>query len=921
MATDGDSAPLTDKPATALLLRGWRQRALLTQEQLAQRTGLSVRTIGRLEAGRLRPRSGSVRLLAKALGLSDAEQARLASAHGHPDEPEPSSGSGPVPRQLPAEGAGFVGRRQHLGELDAQLTRRGTPAAVIISAIAGTAGVGKTALAVHWARQVADRFPDGQLYIDLHGYAPGPPVSPVQALALLLGGLGVEAGRIPVEPDEAAGLYRSLVAGRRMLVLLDNARDARQVRPLLPGDPDCLVVITSRDRLTGLIASHGAQRLVLDVLRPEEAVRLLARIVGAGRVAAEQAATAELARLCGYLPLALRIAAANLAGQPDQPIASYVAKLAERDRVAGLEVDGDPEAGVRTAFDCSYEALDPSARRLFRLLGLVPGQTFGAPAAAALSGSTVERAERILERLAGAHLLEVRHPGRYSFHDLLRQYARQRAEQDDDQPDREAALERLVGWYVLGADAGARLLSPHVARLPVPEPKDGLPAVGFDDHTGARAWLDAEWSNLVAAVTHAAEQGPKPLAWLLADTLRGYLALHSRTMDWLGVARASLSATNETGDLSAKAAASLNLGMALVSQGRYREGVEHLTTALALARRVGWVDGQAAIVNNLGTTHWETGDLQQAADYHTEGLALYGQIGSQRGEAAVLVNLGNIQRELGRLSQAADYDLRALSLHCQLGSRTGEAIALNNLGEVEHDLGRLDPASDHLTQALSLHREIGNRLGEAYALHALAAVHRDAGRYARALELAQAAVSLARESGERRVQAEALNTLGSVHLCLGDAKAAIANHHQALDRAHQTGTRYPETVALLDLAAAYQRQGHHDQAAQHAQQALALASKAAYRVLEGRAHWILASADHACGHHDRAVDHARKAVALHRASGHRLGEARALVALGHAIGGGEGQETPLDCWRKALKILSDIGVPEADHIRAQLEAR
>ncbi len=841
MAPDSVAAAPTSRPALAGLLRDWRARALLTQEGLAERTGLSVRTIRRLEASRIRPRSGSVRLLAEALGLSDAERALLAvAARGEP--PQPAAATEPAPRQLPADVAGFTGRAADLERLDALLAGDGSATAVVISAIAGTAGVGKTALAVHWAHRVADRFPDGQLYLDLQGFAPSQPVDPTQALGRLLNGLGVPSDQVPVEQEAAAALYRSLLARGRLLLVLDNAREAAQVRPLLPGSPGCLVVVTSRDRLTGLVATDGARRLTLDVLVPAEAVALLGRVLGAERVAAEPEAAAELAEVCAFLPLALRIAAADLIGQPGRPIADYAGALRGEDRLAALEVDGDPRAAVRAAFDRSYATLAGDARRLFRQLGIAPGPEVTVPAAAALAATTPERAARLLARLANGHLLEARARGRFGFHDLLRRYALQRAGDDDPRPEREAAIERLLVWYLHGADAAARLLYPKTFRLPLPPAPDGLPPVGFDRYADALAWMEAERANLVAAVGHAAEHGPEPLAWLLADTMRGYFLLRRHMVDWLAVARAGLAAATRAQDRRAQATARFSLGLAHWSLGRHPRAVEHYGQALELFRETGWLQGQAACLGNLGNVHGEVGEPARAAEYFAQALELDRRAGRQDRQAVALGSLGMLSRELGALAQAEEHETQALALHRQAGNRTGEAYTLGNLGEIEHDLGRHRDALRHLTQALSLFREIGNRSGEANALYGLAAVHRDAGDQRKALELARDAVALASEISERRAHVEALNTLGGVRLRLGDCQEAIGHHRQAFELASQAGTRYPQTGALLGLASAYLQQGRDDQAVEHAQQALTLASRAGYRILEGQADAVLASA-------------------------------------------------------------------------------
>jgi hypothetical protein len=335
----------------------------------------------------------------------------------------------PVPAELPPDLTTFTGRAGELTQLDGLLADGGAPrSSVAVAAVVGTAGVGKTALAIHWAHRVASRFPDGQLYVHLRGHESGPALSPLQALAQLLHSLGVEPDTVPAELEVAAPLYRSLLDRRSALVVLDDAAHAEHVRPLLPGSSTCLTLITSRDRLTGLVASHGARRLTLDVLTPGEAIELLRRTLGGARIAADPDAAAELAAVCGHLPLALRIAAANLMVRPDQPIAEHVAELRRGDALTGLAVDGDAELTVRAAFDLSYQRLASDARRLFGLLGVRPERDVGVAAAAAVAGITTDEATRLLEHLADAHLLSEVAPGRFAFHELLRLYAAERTD-------------------------------------------------------------------------------------------------------------------------------------------------------------------------------------------------------------------------------------------------------------------------------------------------------------------------------------------------------------------------------------------------------------------------------------------------------------------------------------------------------------
>jgi tetratricopeptide (TPR) repeat protein/transcriptional regulator with XRE-family HTH domain len=900
------------------LLRAHRERALLTQEALAERSGLSVRTIRDLELGRVRrPRSGSIRLLAGALGLESREleafvgaagEDRVASAHPQ-DEP---------PGQLPMDVADFTGRDAQLEALDALLSGVGgdVPAtAVVLSAIAGAGGVGKTALAVRWAHRVRERFPDGQLFVDLRGYASGPPLHPAQALAQMLAALGVEPDRIPVEAVAASSLLRSLLAGRRVLVLLDNARDAGQVRPLLPGSPECLVIVTSRDQLAGLVATHGARRLTLDVLTTDEAVGLIARILGDRRVAAEPEAAAQLAVVCGCLPLAVRIAAANLSGRSGQSIAGYLAELRAGDRLAHLAVDGDPQAAVRVAFDGSYALLDADAQRLFRLAGLVPGPHFTAEAAAALAQLPVPRARRLLERMVAAHLIEPRAAGRFGLHDLLRLYARECAGQADSAAQRDAAVERLMDWYVRTTDAAADLLYPEKLRLPVPEER-GAPVLAFSDRAMAAAWLRAEQANLVAIATTAPADGTRRGVWLLAGALLGWFFHNRHMVDWLAVARVALDAAVAAGDLRAQAISGRNLALAHQSLGEYAVAAEHATAALAVARESGWQEAEGAVLGVLGYVCTEMGQLIQATEHHRQSLALYRRSGSHAGQAVAFGNLGDVHREMGMPQQAADYLEQSLALYREVGSSSGQATALLAIGEAHRDLGMLEVAERDLDEALALTRQIGNRYSEAYELRVLATVQCEAGRHTRAAQLAQQALTLARDTGEPRLQADALNALGCVEQRQQRWRTALDHHRRALVLARRAGARYPETEALLGLAAGHQDQGDLRTAMECARTALAIARDARYRILEGQAHAALAALALSRGDHGRATADAQQALDLHRQAGHRLGEARALVLLGEVRRRAGGSAAALACWRRAVALYTGAGAPAPDHILA-----
>ena len=815
--------------------------------------------------------------------------------------------------QLPPDVAGFTGRTVELGQLNRLEQPDADPTAVPITVITGTAGVGKTALAVHWAHRVRDRFPGGQLYVNLGGYQSTPPLRPLEALTGFLRALDVPTDQIPIDADEVAGLYRSLLADRRMLVLLDNARSPDQVRPLLPGGPGCRVVVTGRDRLSGLVARDGADLLDLDVLSPAEAHLLLGRVLGR-RVEAESAAAAELAQVCAFLPLALRIAAANLTDRA-RTIAGYVAELRASNRLAALAVDGDEQAAVRAAFDQSYAELAPEARRLFRLLGLVPGPEVTSEAAAALVGTSPESAAQLLDRLAGAHLLGQHAPGRFGFHDLLRLYARGRTEAEDSEPERQAALGRLLDWYLHTTAATTQLLYPNVVRLPLPPASSQLPVPAFSDRAQALAWLDAERSDLVAAVQHAAEHGPRPSAWLLADALHGYLWQGMYVVDWSAVAEAALAAAQAEGAARAQSSAQLSLADLNLCLSRYGQAIEHYSRALALNQQTGWLEAQAATVSKLGVAYARSGRLAEAADHHRQALTLNQRIGRVGGQATNLGNLGVVYLEQGRLQVAFDHHAQALALFGKLGYRDSQGTALAWLGEIDHALGRFDGAVDHANAALAIQREVGDRGGEADTLRTLAGIHRDTGRHDQAFELATTAAALAGDTGERRLQADALNTLASVHLHRGSLPQARDSYGQALELARATQSRYPEVVTLVGLATTDQRAGRHDQALVVANQALTLARQAGFRLLEGQALTTLASIQLAQDQRHRAIQLASEALAIQRDTGHRLGQAHTLLVLGHALHP-EAADAALLHWQQALALFSEIGTPQADHAHA-----
>jgi tetratricopeptide (TPR) repeat protein len=822
--------------------------------------------------------------------------------------PEPVAGA-VRPAQLPADVSAFAGRAGELARLDKVLADGPANGTVVISAIAGTAGVGKTALAVRWAHRVRDRFPDGQLHVNLRGYAQTEPMRPLDALSQFMRALGVPPEAIPTEVDEAAAMYRSTLAGKRVLVLLDNARSADQVRPLLPDDGDCIVLVTSRDQLDQL----GGGRVNLDVLAADEARDLLVRVLGEDRVGAEPEAVDELARLCGYLPLALRIAAANVAD--GQSIAEYAEQLAAGNRLARLQVEGDRQAAVRSAFDLSYAALPGPAQRMFGLLGLVPGPDFTTEVAAALDATPVGTAQRLLSRLTAAHLIEQR-GDRYTFHDLLRLYAAERARSEQPEDELVTALRRCGNYYLYAADAAARLLYPNKVRLTVPPRPEDLQVIDFDDHTVASTWLDIERANLVAIVRHF----DPPVKWLLADTLRGYFWLRLNVVDWLTTARAALAAGEAHDALDAQAAAHLGLGDLHWHTGRNQEAISHYTASLALNEQLGSLPGQSAALTNLAGVTWQSGDAKRAAEQMQRGLEIDRRLGRQGGLATGLSNLALCYQELGRLTEALDLLGQALFYDRQSNSIGDEAATQSNLAVVYSYLGRFSEAIDCIRTSLDRAREVGDRVNESLALNVEALVYHELGRKSEALDRATAALAIAQDTAHPRLVSDALNTISGIQSNLGDLTAAFEGYREALRQSRANGSRYQQVTALIGLAVTYVRAHDLDRARACLGEALSIARTAGYRLFEGDALVELAKLDLDEDRPVETVEHAEGALAIHRETGHRPGEARALRVLGNGLAATGRDRAAEAAWQEAFALFSDMGMPEAGELAHQVRS-
>jgi DNA-binding SARP family transcriptional activator/Tfp pilus assembly protein PilF len=642
------------------------------------------------------------------------------------NKPHPAGRLPVIPRELPADVPGFAGRVDALKILDDLLTSASDrpQAPVMITAIVGTAGVGKTALAVHWAHRIVNRFPDGQLYVNLQGYSPnGRAVTPAEAIRGFLDALGVPAERIPPSVVAQAALYRSLLADRRMLVVLDNAKDADQVRPLLPGSPGCRVVVTSRHHLTSLVAAEGARPLSLDLLSVEEAWQLLARRLGSDRVAAEPGAVEDVITRCTRLPLALAIAAARAATAPQLPVAVLASQLLDtRNRLHTL-TDHSPATDLRSVLSWSYNALADQAARLFRLLGLHSGPDITALAAASLADIPVERASTVLIELTNAHLLTEHVPGRYVFHDLLRAYATELALATDSGPERRWAQCRALDHYLHTAHAATLLLNPYRYLISINPASAGTRPEHVVDRHQAMSWLTAECSALLAAVHQAATNGFEAHAWQIAWAITNYLDRHGRWYDLANVQNTALAAAERSGDRRGQACVHHGLAFVYRQMNRLEDTMTHSREALRLFSALHDLTGQAHSEINLGVLFEKQGDYKQALFHAERALHLYLSANHLGGQANALNTIGWLHVQLGNPEQALTYCERALKLHKETGERQGEASTWDSIGYVYHHLGRHQRAAACYQRALTLTRDTGYRVMEASTLTHLGDTH------------------------------------------------------------------------------------------------------------------------------------------------------------------------------------------------------
>lgn len=901
------------------LLRDLRIRAGWTQEELAEAASLSVRTVSGLERGTIRrPQRETVNLLAEALGLDpDIRIAFERVARGHVQDlptaiTQVTTGTSAATRTLPRDVRSFTGREPELLQLmNAADDIVSSDGAVAIVAIGGMAGVGKTALAVHAAHRLAERFPDGQIFLTLNGHTPGqPPVDPADALESLL--LLTDVRKIPKGLEPRAGLWRKHLAGKRVLLVLDDAASTDQVRPLLPGAPGSLVFVTSRLRLKAL---QDTVVLGLDILSPAQARDMLIGLAGRADLDPDDAAIDDITRLCGYLPLAIGLTAAQLRHDVLLTPAMLAARLtAAQHRPELMRAE---DLSVSAAFDMSYRNLDPARRLLFRRLALQPGGDSDVYAAAALGDSSTATAQRGLDVLYDHHLITQPEAGRYSFHDLIREHARSLGSADPA-VERDDALTRLLDYYLSTARAADR----HLARRTV----TGVPAAitippvhapEIRSRDEALAWMDAQSVNLRAAVTFAATHGRTAHAIAIPSAMTSYLLTRNRWTEGITLHLSALSVADETGDRAASASALTDLGRLRLMTGD-QAGVRNLNQAAAIQRELGNRVGEANALASLAGFQHSAGEFKSAIRSLNRALRLYRDSGDLTGVAQARYDLGVMQYNTGRYPAAATSFRAALTMFRHYPDRLGQADAISYLAAIDRETGRYTSAAANMTTALGIYRDIADRHEEAGALMFLGGMQYPVGNYRDALRNLTAALETFRDLGEPFGEAAALNELGIVYRETGDLAAATDRLNRALGLFHNVNSRIGEAEVLGNLGRVRCQAGDYPAAAADLERALGLHQELSNpngeaSTLSSLGELMLASgAGPARPYFEQALDIAIRMSLLPE-------EARAREGIGNYHLAAQDPPAAVASLCQALDIYQKIGSPAAERVAALLQ--
>jgi tetratricopeptide (TPR) repeat protein/transcriptional regulator with XRE-family HTH domain len=825
---------------------------VLTYRKIAERTGWSVSTVGGYFTGTRLASVDRFDELIRLLGAAPDEQGILATARELAAESRPATdpadaSAGPpgattvaVPRTLPARVFGFAGRHAELARLDAQLASAATSGTAAVSTVVGMPGVGKTALAVHWAYEVAAGFPDGQLYVNLRGFDPGEPLTATDALAVLISGLGVAPAATPADLTGRVELYRELLAGHRMLVLLDNAGAVEQVRPLLPPAP-CLALVTSRNELTGLTMDPCVGRIALDVLTEDEALALLRLLVGE-RIDREDEAARTLALRCGFLPLALRVAAEYVVSRPHTTLADLVAEFGDEepsDRLAMFSSTVDRLTDIRSVFSLSLRRLPAPCARAFRLFGLLPGNDTEVYGLAALAGARVDvdvdidvdvdvaEAHRLAGVLTGAHLIQSDGSGRLSMHDLVRAYAVESGERELGNEERHAALTRLFDYYLAVAATAVDVVF-HFSRSGwragrSPEPASRPSTPDLTDAAAAASWLAAERDNLVRACVHAARNGWPRYAIALALTLRPYFD-DGHYGDGLVAYTEALAAARLLGpecDPVELAAIHGCLGAMNWWLGRFGVASRRLRHAYEENLRAGNIVAAIQNVSVLGLVREAQGRYPEALESQRRGLRMARSAGIPYREAIQLINLGYVHLRLEEYDVAAGLYHEALTIFEQSDEAWAAAHAKFNLATAYEGLGRYHEALAYAQDALAVHRSLGQVIRRIRAMDAIGSIYRRLGRFGEALDMLGEALRVCRDANGPRPTMQVLNTLGETRGAAGHHARAIGSHAEALDLAELASDRWQRTRALVGLGDAWDALGRTEAAREYWREALA----------------------------------------------------------------------------------------------------
>ena len=795
-----------------------------------------------------------------------AASARGASEKVEISVPKPSQAH-QVPAQLPADVSNFVGRRALLAAVD---ELRDRPPVILFS---GAPGVGKTALAVRVAHRWRESFPDGQLFVNLRGYDAEAPLAALDVLPRFLRSLGLSAEQIPLIQEEQESLYQQMISGRSLCILLDNASSVNQVRPLLPRGSGCTVLVTSRHVLSELVEEREAQLVDVDVLEETEATELVIDIAGEHIALEEPEAVAEIVRLCGGLPLALRIAATNISGSSPEELLGYVDEFHRGSRLAVLSIADDDQAAVRAAFDISFSLLSNLDSRVFSLLAVVPGADFTLDVVAAVADLAVAEAESVLLRLVKANLVQWRSPGRFGLHDLLRAYAAERV-RGVGAADVRAAEERLYDYYLTGAERAVRTLYPDFLPPNIPETNDI-----FEDSKQALSWLDLERGNLVSAACHAAVRGNISPGAQLAAMLFGYFYSSRRDEDWLNVCESVLQASVEVDDHYTMANMKRFLAGLRYCRSDWDSAIALVNDSIEIYRQLGAVYMQGVCLGDLGVYRLNSGDIEESFALLVESLSLKRSSGIRSGEANALLNLGTVSWTLADFESAVKHFEEALSLYRQVGSVGASAVCLGDIAYTYFELGDLDRSAATAAEALEGLESVGDSASISMTLENLAKIRRDQGDLARALEHARRALESAVDAGQRQNEASARIATGTILSALGRMSEAGSEFRASIAISREIEYWQGEVEALVGLAEMRRSSGDVEGAVETAQNAVALAIERSIRIRQGEAYLALARALSDAGDTIRAREAATEVLSIVKKSRQRLVEARASVVL------------------------------------------